>query len=235
MPSPFQSNLFFVIMVKWFLYLIFSKRSFNLLTAVSPQKFPVSTQLKLHNSNILIFLITALPDEPLCVVFKYLSLKEIKNKLRLVCRRWRLVSESDMLWSTVCLDEWGISYPIDEHLETITKHTGGLRYFSVAYIEVKLNPFKEPQATVHSSHGLKNVNLSGQSITNLSFLQGTCQLENLTLNDCFALKDISPISFCKKLTFLSLNGMIVSERELLECVLPLSNLFSSVWKETNYP
>ena len=104
----------------------------------------------------------------------------------------------------------------------------GFRYFSVAYIEVKQNPFKEPQATVHSSHGLKNVDLSGQSISNLSFLQGTCQFEYLTVNDCFALKNIPPISFCKKLTFLSLNGMIVSERELFQCVLPLSNLFSLV-------
>ena len=104
----------------------------------------------------------------------------------------------------------------------------GFRYFSVAYIEVKQNPFKEPQATVHSSHGLKNVNLSGQSISNLSFLRGMRQFEYLIVNDGFALKNKPPISFCKKLTFLSLNGMIVSERELLECVLPLSNLFSSV-------
>ena len=216
--STRQSNLFFVNLAKWFLFLVFSKRSFTLLTAVFPQKFPVSTQLELHNWNIFIFLITALSDEPLCVVFKYLSFEEIKNKL-IVCRRWRLVSVSNTLWSTVSLDEWGISYPsLIEHLETITKHTRGFRYFSVAYIEVKQNPFKEPQATVHAvfnnlclPHGLKNVNLSGQSISNLSFLKGTRQLEYLTLSDCFALKDISPISFCKKLTFLSLNGMIVSE------------------------
>ena len=60
------------------------------------------------------------------------------------------------------------------------KHTRGFRYFSVAYIEVKKNPFKEPQAKVYaifndlfSSHGLKYVNLSSQSISHLSFLQGT--------------------------------------------------------------
>ena len=44
----------------------------------------------------------------------------------------------------------GISYLSDEHLETITKHTRGFRYFSVTYIEVKKNPFEEPQATVHA-------------------------------------------------------------------------------------
>ena len=56
----------------------------------------------------------------------------------------------------------------------------GLRYFLVPCIEVKQNPFKEPQSTVHAlfnnlclSHGLKYVNLSGQSISSLSFLQGT--------------------------------------------------------------
>ena len=83
-----------------------------------------------------------------------------------------------------CRDEWGISYLSDEHLETITKHTRGFRYFSVTYIEVKKNPFEEPQATVHAilkvqfrlSHGLRNVNLSGQSICTLSYLQGTHQL-----------------------------------------------------------
>ena len=123
-----------------------------------------------------------------------------------------------MLWSTVCLDEWGISYLNEEHLETIMKHTRGFRYFSVAYIEVKQNPFKEPRAKVYaifndlfSSHGLKYVNLSSQSISHLSFLQGTRQLEYLTVSDCFALKDISPISFCKNWTFLSHNGIIVSE------------------------
>ena len=106
-----------------------------------PKKTPVSTRLKPHNLNIFIFLITALPDELLSVVFKYLVLKRLK----------RLVSESDMLWSTVCLDEWGISYlSHKEHLETIMKHTRGFRYFLVAYIGVKQNPFKEPQATAHT-------------------------------------------------------------------------------------
>ena len=52
-----------------------------------PKKTPVSTRLKPHNLNIFIFLITALPDELLSVVFKYLVLKRLK----------RLVSESDML------------------------------------------------------------------------------------------------------------------------------------------
>ena len=57
------------------------------------------------------------------------------------------------------------------------KHTMGFRYFSVAYTEVKKNPFKEPQATfcaifkgsVLFVSGLENVNLSGQSISNLSY------------------------------------------------------------------
>ena len=40
------------------------------------------------------------------------------------------------------------------------------------------------------------------------------------------LKDISPISFCKNLTFLSLNRVLIHEGELLQSVLPLSNLFS---------
>ena len=75
------------------------------------------------------------------------------------------------------------------------------------------------------SHGLNYLNLSGQLISNLTFLQGTRHLEYLILNDCIALKDISPISFCKKLTFLSLNRIVIHEGELLQSVLPLSNLF----------
>ena len=47
----------------------------------------------------------------------------------------------------------------------------------------------------------------------------------MILNDCIALKDISPISFCKNLTFLSLNGVVIHEGELLQSVLPLSKLF----------
>ena len=50
-------------------------------------------------------------------------------------------------------------------------------------------------------------------------------MEYLILNDCIALNDMSPISFCKNLTFLSLNRVVIHEGELLQSVLPLSNLF----------
>ena len=182
--------------------------------------------------TILIFLIIALPDELLCVVIKYFSLKEIINKLRLVCRRWRRISESDMLWTNVCLDEWGITHFSEDQLKTIIKHARGFRNFSVAYIDVKKHRFKETQSTAHAicnslclSHGLNYLNLSGQLVSNLTFLQGTRQLEYLILNDCIALKDISPISFDKNLTFLLLNRVVIHEGELLQSVLPLSNLF----------
>jgi len=62
-------------------------------------------------------------------------------------------------------------------------------------------------------------------VSNLTFLQGMRQLEYLILNDCIALKDISPVSFCKHLTFLSLNRIVILESELLQSVLLLSNLF----------
>ena len=62
-------------------------------------------------------------------------------------------------------------------------------------------------------------------ISNLTFLQGTRHLEYLILNDCIALKYISPISFCKNLTFLSLDRVVIHKGELLQSVLPLSNLF----------
>ena len=182
--------------------------------------------------TILIFLIIALPDELLCVVFKYFSLKEIINKLRLVCRRWRRISESDMLWTNVCLDEWGITHFSEDQLKTIIKHARGFRNFSVAYIDVKKHRFKETQSIAHAicnslclSHGLNYLNLSGQLVSNLTFLQGMRQLEYLILNDCIALKDISPISLDKNLTFLLLNRVVIHEGELLQSVLPLSNLF----------
>ena len=75
------------------------------------------------------------------------------------------------------------------------------------------------------SHGLNHLNLSGQLVSNLTFLQGTRQLEYLILNYCTVLKDISPISFCKNLTFLSLKRAVIHEGELLQSVLSLSNLF----------
>ena len=88
------------------------------------------------------------------------------------------------------------------------------------------------QSTAHAicnslclSHGLNYLNLSGQLVSNLTFLQGTRQLEYLILNDCIALKDISPISLDKNLTFLLLNRVVIHEGELLQSVLPLSNLF----------
>ena len=91
------------------------------------------------------------------------------------------------------------------------------------------------QSTAHAicnslclSHGLNYLNLSGQLVSNLTFLQGTRQLEYLILNDCIALKDIFPISFYKNLTFLSLNRVVIHEGELLQSVLPLSNLFLGV-------
>ena len=137
-----------------------------------------------------------------------------------------------MLWTNVCLDEWGITHLTEDQFKTIMKHARGFRYFSVAYIDVKKYRFKETQSTARAicnslclSHGLNYLNLSGQLISNLTFLQGTRHLEYLILNDCIALKDISPISFCKKLTFLSLNRIVIHEGELLQSVLPLSNLF----------
>ena len=137
-----------------------------------------------------------------------------------------------MLWTNVCLDEWGITHLSEDQLKTIIKHARGFRNFSVVYIDVKKHWFKETQSTAHTicntlclSHGLKYLNLSGQSVSNLTFSQGMCQLEYLILNDCIALKDISPISFCKNLTFLSLNREVIHEGELLQSVLPLSNLF----------
>ena len=137
-----------------------------------------------------------------------------------------------MLWTNVCLDEWGITHLSEDQLKTIIKHARGFRNFSVAYIDVKKHRFKETQSTAHAicnslclSHGLNYLNLNGQLVSNLTFLQGTRQLEYLILNDCIALKDISPISFCKNLTFLSLNRVVIHEGELLQSVLPLSNLF----------
>ena len=153
------------------------------------------------------------------------------NKLRLVCGIWRRTSESDMLWTNVCLDEWGISHLSDDQLKTIIKHARGFRNFLVAYIDVKKHRFKETQSTAHAicnslclAHGLNWLNLSGQLVSNLT-LQGTRQLEYLILNDCIALKDTSPISFCKNLTFLSFNRVVIHEDELLQSVLPLSNMF----------
>ena len=163
------------------------------------------------------------------------SVKERINKLRLVCRRWRRISESDMLWTNVCLDEWGITHLSEDQLKTIIKHARGFRNFSVAYIDVKKHRFKETQSTAPAicnslclSHGLNYLNLNGQLVSNLTFLQGTRQLEYLILNDCIALKNISPISFCKNFTFLSLNRVVIHEGELLQSVLPLSNLFLGV-------
>ena len=127
-----------------------------------------------------------------CVIFKYFSLEEMINKLRLACRRWRRISESDMLWANVCLDEWGVTHLSEDKFKTIIKHAQGFRYSSVAYIDVKKYRFKETQSTAHAicnslclSHGQTSMrhylNLSGQLISNLTFLQGTCHLEYLIL------------------------------------------------------
>ena len=107
-----------------------------------------------------------------------------------------------MLWTNVCLDEWGITHLSEDQLKRIIKHVRGLRNFSVAYIDVKKHRFKETQSTAHTicnslclSHGLNYLNLSGQLVSNLTFSHGMRQLQYLILNDCIALKDISPTSF----------------------------------------
>ena len=140
-----------------------------------------------------------------------------------------------MLWTNVCLDEWGTTHLSENQLKTIIQHARGFRNFSVAYIDVKKRRVKETQSIAHAicnslclSRGLNYLNLSGQLVSNLTFLQGTRQLEYLILNDCIALKDIFPISFYKNLTFLSLNRVVIHEGELLQSVLPLSNLFLGV-------
>ena len=40
----------------------------------------------------------------------YSSIAEIINKLKLIWRRRRRISESDMLWTNVCLDEYGTTH-----------------------------------------------------------------------------------------------------------------------------
>ena len=66
-----------------------------------------------------------------------------------------------MLWTNVCLDEWGITHLSEDQLKTIIKYERGFRNFSVAYIDVKKHRFKETQSTAHTicnslclSHGL---------------------------------------------------------------------------------
>ena len=135
-----------------------------------------------------------------------------------------------MLWTNVCLVEWGITHLREDQFKTIIKHAQGFRYFSVAYIDVKKYRFKGTRSTAHAicnslclSHGQTSMrhylNLSGQLIRNLTFLQGTHHLEYLVLNDCIALKDIFPISFCKNLVFLSLNRIVIHEGELLQSII----------------
>ena len=81
-------------------------------------------------------------------IFKYLKvLKRLKQA------KARMQKMETSLWKWHIGKQrppWWMGHLSGEHLETIMKHTMGFRYFSLAYIEVKQNPFKEPQATVHA-------------------------------------------------------------------------------------
>ena len=55
-----------------------------------------------------------------------------------------------MLWTNVCLDEWGITHLSEDQLKTITKHAQVFRNFLVAFIDVKKHGLNETQSTAHT-------------------------------------------------------------------------------------
>lgn len=154
-------------------------------------------------------------------------------KIRIVCSWWRRVSETNSLWKNVCLDEWPIYSLKMEHLEYIMSHAQGFRLFSLVYTKLlehrgKL-AFSAPHCLISglsTSCDLVYVNLSGQFIKNIDFVRYTPKLEYLFINDCFMIRDISQVRYCKELAYFSFNRVMISEDEenLIQPILALPKL-----------
>ena len=110
--STRESNLFLVIKAKWFLYLILSKRFFHPSDSdLPPEKYQFRHSLSPIVSTFQFF------SSQLCQMSLFVSYSSIFKCLKVLKRlkqakarmqKRRRVSESDMLWSNVRLDEWGI-------------------------------------------------------------------------------------------------------------------------------
>lgn len=154
-------------------------------------------------------------------------------KIRIVCSWWRRVSENNLLWKNICLDEWPIYTLKMEHLEYIMSHAKGFRLFSLAYTkllgyrgEVDVSAPHCLISGLSTSCNLVYVNLSGQFILNIDFVRHTPKLEYLFINECFMIKDIIQVRHCKELAYFSFNRVMISEDEekLIQPILALPKL-----------
>ena len=138
--------------------------------------------------------------------------------LCLVSRRWRhIVNNNNILWSCLLLDEWHIRYLNEEQFINIMSHSSGFRYLSIKYIEMRTSETKLETLLGNSlgfSKHLRYLDLSGQPISSLNFLQiESSPLETLILNDCQKLNTCCSTTILKQLK----SQNIIAEQSRIHC------------------
>lgn len=162
------------------------------------------------------FIYLDLPDEILVKIFKYTSVEMIMISLCQVCKRWKIICETDCLWKIIPIDEWMISNIREGPLATLMSHSSAFCYFSMRNVLVDNFSVALLSQLAHSSK-LVYLDLSGQHLLrNVEFLckRPSNSLEYLFLENCSHLSEKSVIEAVKHLTklkMLSIDGLALSQ------------------------
>ena len=119
-----------------------------------------------------------------CQTFKAFTVKEIVSTLCLVCKRWKRISHTNMLWRMFPLDEWGINYLSESNLLNIMSHSSGFVYLSMKYIQIQSTAINVLQNSLGHTTKLVHLDFSGMPITSIVSLlvEPVPRLQNL--NNC---------------------------------------------------
>ena len=150
-----------------------------------------------------------------------------------VCRRWKIICETDCLWKIIPIDEWMISYIKEDPLATIMSHSCAFSYyFSMRNVLIDKSSVALLCQLAHSCK-LAYLDLSHQQLLrSIDFLskRPSHSLEYLLLDKCCNLQENSVIKVLKyltKLRMLSIDGLALSqENQFAIAQLPALEIFS---------
>lgn len=78
----------------------------------------------------------ALPDDIMVKIFMSFTVKDILNRLCLVCKRWKAIWNSFQLWRILPLDNWSVKCLNKGNLLSILAHSSGFECLSINYIKL---------------------------------------------------------------------------------------------------
>ena len=174
----------------------------------------------------------ALPDDIMVKIFMSFTVKDILNRLCLVCKRWKASSNSHQLWRILPLDNWSVKCLNKGNLLSILAHSSGYECLSINYIKLPELSYTILQNSLIRASKLVYLDLSGQPIMNIDFIrmEKVPPLVTLILDDCLNFytgseQFIDIIRLLKNLRYLSLNRVSLSQRQAITIAKARPELF----------